>query len=272
MARHVSLPTLSRRLQRISRHLLRLDESHPSRVPLVHDVELIVLLVPEDVKVVIDVIEGEDGLLEGDSFAQVVTLDLGDGRSLGIHELLLSRGRLALLGLGKAVENVGNVLANVGSPVPSVELPFLVPLELPSEAIRDGVDARVHVRTVLGATNDGALKGCHDLGAVGVLHLGVLIHDEMNVAILHGSARRQLPDGTLQLLVDVVGHGGRHIDVVPRDDDGDRGRGRCLILGGGHAEGGGCGSEGRRRAGDDGERRRGGRRGGQEKGEGESHG
>ena len=53
------------------RLLLRLNETHPTGIPLVHDADLVGFVVAEHVEIVIDVVKCKDGLLDGDGFAQV---------------------------------------------------------------------------------------------------------------------------------------------------------------------------------------------------------
>ena len=53
------------------RVLLRLNETHSTGIPLVHDADLVGFVVAEDVEIVINVVQRKDGLLDGDGFAQV---------------------------------------------------------------------------------------------------------------------------------------------------------------------------------------------------------
>ena len=46
--------------------LLRLDETDAAGSPLVYNIDLAVVIVAEDVKIVVDVIQGKDGLLDRD--------------------------------------------------------------------------------------------------------------------------------------------------------------------------------------------------------------
>lgn len=64
-------------------------------------------------------------------------------------------------------------------------------------------------------------------------YLGVLVDDEVDVAVLDGTRRGKLADGPLELLDNVVVEGRGDLDVIAGDGDGDG-------LGG-HAESGGSG-------------------------------
>ena len=62
-------------------------------------------------------------------------------------------------------------------------------------------------------------------------YLGILVDDEVDVAVLDGARRSELADGPLELLDNVLVEGRGDLDVVSSDGDGDG-------LGG-HAEGAG---------------------------------
>ena len=67
-------------------------------------------------------------------------------------------------------------------------------------------------------------------------YLGVLVDNEVHIAVLDGTRTGKLADGPLELLDNVVIEGGGDLDVISGDGDGDG-------LGG-HAEGGGPGVHG----------------------------
>ena len=51
--------------------LLWLDKPYPTGVSLVHDTNVICLLVTEDIEIMINVIKCKNGLLDGDGSAQI---------------------------------------------------------------------------------------------------------------------------------------------------------------------------------------------------------
>ena len=52
-------------------------------------------------------------------------------------------------------------------------------------------------------------------------YLGILVHNEVDVAVLDGAGAGELADGPLELLDNVVVEGRGDLDVVAGDGDGD---------------------------------------------------
>ena len=81
---------------------LLLDQPHPPPVPLINNLDLPRLLAPEDIEVVVDVVQSEDRLGEGDGRIQVEGLYLRDLAGVGVPPAFRGVGGLVVLLRAKA--------------------------------------------------------------------------------------------------------------------------------------------------------------------------